>query len=100
MTFHDDFARDGRHFAVKHANNQVEVIFLEWNRKWHLDGTSVKCRECGENQAISDSGKSFEDQHSAGCTISKLPGQYPLGELSEILSLWRMEIWDENGNEA
>lgn len=99
MTFHDDFARDGRHFAVTHANKHVEVSFLEWSQKWLLEGAVVKCRECGEKQVVSDSGRSFEDQHHVNCTLAKQPNQFPLGELSEILSEWRMEIFDEYGEE-
>jgi hypothetical protein len=98
MTFQDDLARDGRHETVKRANQQVEARFLEWSQRWLLDGASVKCRGCGEKQRISESGKTFEDQHDLNCQFSKLPSQSPFGQLAEIFSEWHMEIWDEDGN--
>lgn len=98
MTFRDDLARDGRHFAVKCANKQVEVSLVDWNQRWVLDGVSVSCIECGGAQLLSESGTTFEGRHAADCDLSKLPFQMPFGQLAEILSGWCIEIWDEDGN--
>jgi hypothetical protein len=99
MTFQKDMARDGRHSSVRQANLLVEARFLEWNRRWALDGITVRCRECGGKQRLAESGKTFKDKHYPKCQLSFLPFQSPFGQLAEIFSEWHMEIWDEEGND-
>lgn len=97
MTFQNDFARDGRHNFVRQENQLVEARFLEWSERWVLDGATVMCRDCSGRQRLSESGKTFENEHHLYCKISMLPFQSPFGHLAEILSGWHLEIWDEHG---
>jgi hypothetical protein len=93
--FHDDFAREGRPKEVRRLNQLVEIKVDNWGKRWTLDGIHVRCRHCGGKQKLSEAGKPFFNHHKANCAFSSNPAQIPFGELADILSGWRFELWDD-----
>lgn len=95
MNCRDDFNREGRAREVRRLNQIVEAKLLRWAERWQIEGGTIKCRACGGQQSIPESGKVFQDNHRDTCLFSGSHSQIPLGELAEILSLWHFELWDD-----
>jgi hypothetical protein len=95
MGFQDDLAREGRPQQVKRMNQSAEIKVKNWSKRWKLNGIYVICRHCGGRQKLSEAGRSFEDRHKDYCVFFKDPSQLPFGELAEILSEWRLELWSD-----
>jgi hypothetical protein len=95
MKCRDDFNREGRPREVRRLNQLLETKVQSWGERWQLEGSYVRCRACGGQQPISETGNVFHRNHANTCIFYASPSQTPLGELADILSGWHFELWEE-----